>query len=96
MDDEIYRVNKTLQPKHLLDQRLSTILLHTWVSKLLAIISRWSTTWENRTQWPTLCRGVTIILGTYVHAQAMSRPEFKLFDAFHRVAESLPEVISKV
>jgi len=44
--------------KFMLDQRLSTVPQHQWISKLLALISPWSIDLAASTQWPMLSLAV--------------------------------------
>jgi hypothetical protein len=81
-------------PKHLLDQRLSTIPQHTWVSKLFGYTfqveyktGRMNAAADALSRWDEHQPGV--------HALAISRPEFALFNDFRREADSLPEIIAK-
>lgn len=80
--------------KHLLDQRLSTIPQHTWVSKLFG----YSFTVEYKpgkqnAAADALSRRDENEAG--VQARTLSRPEFSLFESFRQEAAALPEVISK-
>ena len=80
--------------KHLLDQRLSTIPQHTWVSKLF----RYSFTVEYR---PGRQNVVADALSRRdedqcaINALALSRPEFELFDELKQEVASLPSFIAK-
>jgi len=81
--------------KYLLDQRLSTIPQHTWVSKLFGYTfevqlrpgrqNAAADTLSRRDEGDELA----------VHAIATSRPEFALFDDFRRESEQLPSIIAK-
>jgi len=82
--------------KHLLDQRLSTIPQHTWVSKLFGYSFQVEyKPGKQNAAADALSRRDEHELGARVHAQSMSRPEFPLFDAFRREAQSLPEIVVK-
>lgn len=70
--------------KHLLDQRLSTIPQHTWASKLFG--------YSFRVEYkPGKQNGAADALSrrdeqeTAAHANAISKPEFDIFDSFRRV-----------
>jgi len=82
--------------KHLLDQRLSTIPQHTWVSKLFGYSFQVEyKPGKQNAAADALSRRDEHELGARVHAQALSRPEFPLFDAFRREAQTLPEIVAK-
>jgi hypothetical protein len=80
--------------KHLLDQRLSTIPQHTWVSKLFG----YSFSVEYRPDRlnvaaDALSRRDEDVIQERV--TAISRPEFTLFEDFKKEADSLPVIIDK-
>ncbi|CAN6198913.1 unnamed protein product [Urochloa humidicola] len=80
--------------KHLLDQRLSTIPQHTWVSKLFGYHFQVEyKPGKQNAAADALSRRDEHEPGMRAHA--ISRPEFQLFDEFRREAESLPEVVAK-
>jgi len=80
--------------KHLLDQRLSTIPQHTWVSKLFgytfSVIYR-----------PGRQNAAADVLSRrdedtgHAHALALSAPEFAIFDDFRKEADSLDDITTK-
>jgi len=82
--------------KHLLDQRLSTIPQHTWVSKLFGYSFQVEyKPGKQNVAADALSRSDEHEMGARVHAQTLSRPEFPLFDAFWREAQTLPEIVAK-
>jgi hypothetical protein len=80
--------------KHLLDQRLSTIPQHTWVSKLFgyAFQVEYKPGAQNAAA-DALSRRDEHEVQARLHA--ISRPEFELFDAFRTEAKTLSEVVAK-
>jgi hypothetical protein len=80
--------------KHLLDQRLSTIPQHTWVSKLFgySFQVQYKAGTQN-TASDALSRRDEQEVHTRIHA--ISWPEFELFDAFRKEATQLLEIITK-
>jgi len=77
--------------KYLLDQRLSTIPQHTWVSKLFGYdFTVEYNPGKNNTVADALSRRDEDAVVTC----AVSSPTFLLFDEFRREAEQLPEVIT--
>jgi len=82
--------------KHLLDQRLSTIPQHTWVSKLFGYSFQVEyKPGKQNAAADALSRRDEHEPGAWVLAQSLSRPESPLFDAFRREAASLPELVEK-
>jgi hypothetical protein len=79
--------------KHL-DQRLSTIPQHTWVSKLFgyAFQVEYKPGAQNADANDLSRRDEQEVQGR-IHA--ISRPEFELFDEFRREADVLPEIVAK-
>jgi hypothetical protein len=79
---------------YLLDQRLSTIPQHTWVSKLFGYTFQvqYKPGTQN-TAADALPRHDEHDL--QAHANAISQPEFELFDDLRREATHLPEIIAK-
>jgi hypothetical protein len=80
--------------KHLLDQRLSTIPQHTWVSKLFGYTFQIEyKPGRLNAAADALSRRDEDELPARVHA--ILRPEFTLFEEFRTEAKQLPEIIAK-
>jgi hypothetical protein len=80
--------------KHLLDQHLSTIPQHTWVSKLFGYNFRVEyKPGKMNAAANVLSRRDEEVFHARVHA--ISRLEFDLFNEFRREAEQLPEIQAK-
>jgi len=79
--------------KYLLDQRLSTIPQHTWVSKLFGYMFKveYRPGKQNRAA-DALSRCDEDIIA---HALSISRPEFEFFVEFKTEAVTLPEIVTK-
>lgn len=82
--------------KHLLDQRLSTIPQHTWVSKLFGYSFQVEyKPGKLNVAVDALSQRDEHVPSAPASAHAISIPEFQLFDEFRREATSLREVIAK-
>ena len=80
--------------KHLLDQWLSTIPQHTWVSKLFGYSFQVEyKPGKMNAAADALSRRDEQELAVRLHS--VSRPEFELFEEFRRESSSLPEALSK-
>jgi len=80
--------------KHLLDQRLSTIPQHTWVSKLFGYSFQVEyKPGKMNAAADALSRRDEQEIAVRLHS--ISRPEFELFEEFRRESASLPEALSK-
>lgn len=79
--------------KYLLDQRLSTIPQHTWVSKLFGYVFRveYRPGKQNRAADALSRRDED----SMAHTLSLSRPEFELFAEFKAETATLPEIESK-
>jgi hypothetical protein len=76
--------------KFLLDQRLSTMPQHTWVSKLFGYdFSIEFNLGKNNTATDALSHGDEDTVAT----RAVSSPSFFLFEDFRQEAVSLPEIV---
>lgn len=80
--------------KYLLDQCLSTIPQHTWVSKLFGYSFK-VTFRPGRQNAAADALSRRDAEEPAVHSLAASRPEFTIFDDFRRESEQLPSVIAK-
>ena len=79
--------------KYLLDQRLSTIPQHTWVSKLFGYVFKveYRPGKQNRAADALSRRDED----SMSHALSLSQPEFELFEEFRAEAATLPEIEAK-
>jgi hypothetical protein len=92
MTDFVVRIDQ-FSLKHLLDQHLITIPQHTWVSKLFG----YNFQVEYKPGKMNVAADVLSRRDEEFQARvnAISCPEFDLFDAFRREAQQLPEILAK-